>query len=134
MISLASNVTPWAPRILSVLRIVTALLFFEHGTSKILGFPASHMNPPLLSLAGIAGFFEFFGSALLLVGFLSRPVAFLLAGEMAFAYFIAHMPKSFFPLQNGGDSAVLFCFVFLYLFFAGPGPWSIDAKVRPAEA
>ena len=119
---------PWAPRMLSVLRIVSALIFMAHGTQKILGFPASAMNPPLLSLFGIAGLLELIGGALLVVGLFSRPVAFILSGQMAFAYFIAHAPKSFFPALNGGDAAILFCFVFLYIAFAGPGPWSIDAQ------
>jgi putative oxidoreductase len=118
---------------LSVLRIVTALVFMTHGTQKILGFPASTMHPPLLSMPGIAGLFELIGGALLVIGLFSRPVAFLLSGEMAVGYFIAHAPKSFFPALNGGDAAVLFCFVFLYLFFAGPGPWSLDALRDPAE-
>lgn len=118
----------WAPRMLSVLRIVSALIFMAHGTQKILGFPASAMNPPLLSLSGIAGLLELVGGALLVVGLFSRPVAFILSGQMAFAYFIAHAPKSFFPALNGGDAAILFCFVFLYIAFAGPGPWSIDAQ------
>ena len=113
---------------LSILRIVSALVFMAHGTQKILGFPASSMNPPLLSLSGIAGLLELIGGALLVVGLFSRPVAFILSGQMAFAYFIAHAPKSFFPALNGGDAAILFCFVFLYIAFAGPGPWSIDAQ------
>lgn len=118
----------WAPRMLSVLRIVAALIFMAHGTQKILGFPASAMNPPLLSMPGIAGLLELVGGALLVIGLFSRPVAFILSGEMAFAYFLAHAPKSVFPALNGGDAAILFCFVFLYVAFAGPGPWSIDAQ------
>ena len=132
--SLASSTSPWAPRVLSILRIVAALVFMAHGTQKILGFPASTMHPALLSLPGIAGMLEMIGGVLLVVGLFSRPVAFLLSGEMAVAYFIGHAPKSFFPALNGGDAAILFCFVFLYIFFAGPGPWSVDAQVRPAEA
>ncbi|CAO4177071.1 DoxX family protein [Methylorubrum populi] len=118
----------WSPRMLSVLRIVSALIFMAHGTQKILGFPASSMNPPLLSLFGAAGLLELIGGALLLIGLFSRPVAFLLSGQMAFAYFIAHAPKSPFPALNGGDAAILYCFVFLYIAFAGPGPWSLDAQ------
>jgi putative oxidoreductase len=121
----------WAPRILSILRIVAALLFFEHGTSKLLGFPPSdHSGPEVLSLSWIAGALELVGGALLIVGLFTRPVAFILAGEMAFAYWMAHAPKSAFPLLNGGDSAILYCFVFLYLAFAGGGPWSLDALRR----
>jgi putative oxidoreductase len=117
----------WTPRMLSVLRIVAALLFFEHGTQKLLGFPPSEREVPILSLSGIAGVLELFGGALLVVGLFTRPVAFMLSGLMAFAYWIAHAPQSFFPVLNGGDAAILFCFLFLYIVLAGPGPWSIDA-------
>lgn len=117
---------------MAVLRIVTALLFIEHGTAKLFGFPAMQMAgdapagglPPLMLIGGIL---EVFGGLAILVGFLTRPVAFILAGEMAVAYWMMHVPSGgFFPLTNGGDSAVLFCFVFLYLVFAGPGAWSVD--------
>lgn len=120
----------WAPRILSILRIVAALLFFEHGTAKLLGFPPSDHSPEVLSLSWIAGALELVGGALLIVGLFTRPVAFIVAGEMAFAYWMAHAPKSAFPLLNGGDAAILYCFVFLYLAFAGGGPWSLDALRR----
>jgi putative oxidoreductase len=116
----------WAPRALAVLRIMTALLFMQHGTQKILGFPPSDMETAILSLAGIAGLLELFGGLLVLIGLFTRPVAFVLSGEMAVAYWMVHAPQSFFPIVNGGDSAVLYCFVFLYLVFAGPGAWSID--------
>ena len=119
--------TTWAPRVLSLLRIVTALLFIEHGTQKLLGFPASDFSPAVLSLPWIAGVLEIFGGAAVLVGFWTRPVSFLLSGTMAVAYFTVHAPQSFFPVLNGGDAAILFCFIFLYLTFAGPGPWSLDA-------
>ena len=123
--------TAWAPRILSVLRIMSAMLFMEHGTLKILGFPASDRPAPeLLSLSGMAGVLEFFGGVLLVVGLFTRPVAFLLSGQMAFAYFIAHAPRSFYPVLNGGDAAILYCFVFLYFVFSGGGTWSIDAYRR----
>lgn len=125
---LTTTTAPWAPRMLSVLRIVSALIFMAHGTQKILGFPASTMNPAMFSLPWIAGVLELVGGALLLVGLFSRPVAFVLSGEMAFAYFIGHAPKSLYPALNGGDAAILYCFVFLYIFFAGPGPWSVDAQ------
>ena len=119
----------WAPRMLSVLRIMSALLYIEHGSQKLLGFPASERGPvALFSFYGFAGFLELFGGILLLVGLFTRPVAFVLSGMMAVAYFMAHAPQSFFPANNGGDAAILFCFVFLYLFTAGPGPWSVDAK------
>lgn len=120
----------WAPRVLSILRIVAALLFFEHGTTKLLGFPPSDHSPEVLSLSWIAGALELVGGALLIVGLFTRPVAFILSGEMAFAYWMAHAPRSAFPLVNDGDSAVLYCFVFLYLAFAGGGPWSLDALRR----
>ncbi len=122
-----SLTTTWTPRGLSVLRIMSAMLFMEHGTLKILGVPASDKPAPeLLSLGGIAGVLELFGGALLVLGLFTRPVAFLLSGVMAFAYFIAHAPGSFFPVLNGGDAAILYCFVFLYFAFAGGGAWSID--------
>jgi putative oxidoreductase len=120
----------WAPRALSILRIVAALLFFEHGTSKLLGFPPSDHSPEVLSLSWIAGALELVGGAFLIVGLFTRPVAFILSGEMAFAYWMAHAPRSAFPLSNGGDAAILYCFVFLYLAFAGGGPWSLDALRR----
>ncbi len=123
--------TVWAPRLLSVLRIMTALLFMAHGTMKLLGFPdTGKPGPELFSLMGLAGTLEMVGGALLVLGLFTRPVAFILAGEMAFAYFMAHAPQNFFPIKNGGESAVLFCFVFLYLTAAGAGAWSIDAARR----
>jgi putative oxidoreductase len=127
----------WAPRMLSILRIMTALLFMEHGAQKLLGFPASpNPGPALLSLLGLAGVLELFGGALVALGLFTRPVAFVLSGEMAFAYFIGHAPRSFFPVLNGGDAAILYCFVFLYLAVVGAGVWSLDAmRVRaPARA
>lgn len=124
----ADTLTAWAPRVLSVLRIVTALIFMEHGTFKILGFPSTgEPGPDLSSLPGIAGFFELIGGALLAIGLFTRPVAFVLSGVMAVAYFTAHAPNGFFPMLNGGDAAILYCFVFFYFVFAGPGPWSVDA-------
>ena len=120
----------WAPRVLSVLRIVAALLFFEHGLSKLLGFPPSDHSAEFLTLPWFAGVLELVGGALLIVGLFARPVAFILSGEMAFAYWMAHAPRSPFPLVNGGDAAILYCFVFLYLAFAGGGPWSLDALLR----
>jgi putative oxidoreductase len=120
----------WQPYFLSVLRIMTGLFFLEHGTSKFLGFPHVERVPAALSMPGIGGMLELVGGALIALGLFTRPVAFLLSGEMAVAYFVAHAPRAFFPVLNGGDAAVLFCFVFLYLFFAGPGPWSIDALMK----
>ncbi|MEO8752310.1 MAG: DoxX family protein [Casimicrobiaceae bacterium] len=122
----------WSPRILSVLRIVTAFLFMVHGTSKLFNIPqqATARSLDLMSLIGVQGMLEFGGGLLLLVGLFSRPVAFILCGDMAVAYFMSHWPKSWLPYLNGGDAAVLYCFVFLYLWVAGPGPWSIDARLR----
>jgi putative oxidoreductase len=120
----------WQPQFLSVLRIMAGLLFLEHGTSKYLGFPHVDKVPEALSMSGVGGMLELVGGALIALGLFTRPVAFLLAGEMAIAYFYAHAPRAFFPVLNAGDAAILFCFVFLYLFFAGPGPWSIDAMMK----
>ena len=119
----------WSPRLLSVLRIVAALLFLQHGLAKLLHFPHVAMfdQLQLLSLIGLAGVIELVGGALLLVGLFTRPVAFIMSGEMAVAYFMAHAPRGFFPLQNQGELAILFCFVFLYLAAAGGGPWSVDS-------
>ena len=117
----------WRPRVLSLLRIVTGFLYVQHGTQKMFGFPAPQHNPfELFSLLGVAGCLEVAGGILILVGLFTRPVAFLLSGEMAFAYFIAHAPRSFWPMLNGGELAVMWCFLFLYLAFAGGGQWSID--------
>ena len=120
----------WQPQFLRVLRIMAGLLFLEHGTSKYLGFPHVDKVPEALSMSGVGGMLELVGGALIALGLFTRPVAFLLAGEMAIAYFYAHAPRAFFPVLNAGDAAILFCFVFLYLFFAGPGPWSIDAMMK----
>lgn len=119
----------WQPQILSILRIMSALLILQFGTAKILGFPAVPMfaGVTLGSLSSVAGLIELVGGTLLLIGLFSRPVAFVLSGEMAFAYFIGHAPNGFFPILNGGTLAALFCFVYLYLAAAGPGPWSVDA-------
>lgn len=122
----------WSPRVLSVLRIVTGLLFMQYGSAKLFHIPHVAMfdNLHLMSLLGIQGVLELGGGLLLLIGLFSRPVAFVLSGDMAVAYFIAHWPRSWLPILNGGDLAVLFCFVFLHLWAAGPGPWSIDARLR----
>ncbi|GGH09071.1 hypothetical protein GCM10007036_04910 [Alsobacter metallidurans] len=124
-----SALNAWAPRMLSVLRIMTGLLFLEHGTQKLLGFPASGKpGPELFSLSWTSGLLELVGGVFIVLGLFTRPVAFLLAGEMAVAYFMAHAPRGFFPVNNGGDAAILYCFVFLYLMVAGAGPWSVDAR------
>jgi putative oxidoreductase len=129
--TIATRWRSWAPYLLSVLRIVAAFLFIQFGTAKVFGFPAPIMpgggTAPMGSLAWVAGSLETYGGLLLLVGLFTRPVAFLLSGEMAFAYFIGHAPSGFWPVLNQGHPAVQFCFVFLYLSAAGPGPWSLDA-------
>ncbi len=117
----------WAPRLLSVLRIVSGFLFMAHGAQKWLGFPVPRSTPSVLwSLSGFAGALELVGGFLLLIGLFTRPVAFVLSGLMAFAYFIAHAPVDFWPIVNRGELAALYSFVFLYLFAAGGGPWSVD--------
>jgi putative oxidoreductase len=125
--------TIWAPRILSVLRIVVGLVLLQYGLAKLFGWPPVEIfeNLKWLSLFGIAGMFELVGGTLLVLGLFTRPVAFILSGEMAAAYFIEHIRLSFFPIQNEGDLAVTLCFTFLYLSFAGGGPWSLDA-ILPA--
>jgi len=122
----------WAPRALSVLRIITGLMIIEHGMGKIIGFPAypAYANVQPLSLIGAAGFIELIGGALLIIGLWTQPAAFILSGEMAFAYFIGHFPKGFLPLINGGTLAILYCFTCLYLSTAGAGPWSVDASMK----
>jgi len=119
----------WEPRMLSILRIVVGLLYLEHGLNKIFNFPALSNRAPynLFSLTpGLAGPLEMIGGAMIAVGLFTRPVAFILSGEMAFAYFMAWAPKNFFPLVSGGDAALLYCFIFLYFFVAGAGVWSLD--------
>ena len=115
------------PYILSILRIVVALLFMEHGLQKYIGFPSA--GPPMTTLLYVQSVVEIVGGILLLIGAYTRVVSFILAGDMAAAYFMAHFPRSFFPAANGGDAAVLFCFAFFYIFFAGGGPWSVDRAV-----
>jgi putative oxidoreductase len=122
-----ARMNEWRPYVLSILRIVAALLFMEHGYSKLFGFPVP--GPPLQGLLILAAYLEGFGGLLLLVGAYTRIVAFILSGEMAFAYFMAHAPRGFYPLANGGEGAILFCFIFLYMAFAGGGLWSVDRTV-----
>lgn len=136
MADLHSFYSTWSPRLLSILWIVTALLFMEHGGQKLFGFPPSQQGGtvPLLSLFGVAGVLELFGGLLILLGLFTRPVAFILAGEMAVAYFMAHAPQGFWPVLNRGELAVLYCFVFLYLAVAGGGLWSVDHLWRGGQA
>nr|WP_295663140.1 DoxX family protein [Polymorphobacter sp.] len=121
-----------APKVLAALRVMTALLYVEHGMIKLFGFPAGAPpgKVPLMGLFGVAGVLEFVGGLLILLGLFTRPVAFLLAGQMAVAYFMAHAPSSPYPAINHGEPAILFCFIFLYLSVAGPGAWSIDGGRR----
>jgi putative oxidoreductase len=125
-------------RALAILRVVTAYIFMLHGTAKLFGMPHQAMfdNLPILSLIGFAGILEFAGGLLLLIGLFTRPVAFVLCGFMAVAYFMAHASQGnpLLPILNQGDLAVLFCFVFLYFVFAGAGPWSVDAALRRRRA
>lgn len=116
----------WAPHLLSILRIISAFLFMEHGSMKLFGFPAPMGDIPLFSLMGLAGTLELVGGFLLLIGLFTRPTAFILSGEMAFAYFMAHAPQGFWPALNHGEPAALYCFIFLYLATAGGGSWSAD--------
>lgn len=120
----------YSPYVLSIMRIIVALLFLEHGTSRMFGFPSPLATPPVFTMYWFAGSIELIGGALLLAGLLTRPVALIMSGEMAFAYFISHAPRGFFPILNRGDAAILFCFAFLYIAFAGPGPISADALWR----
>jgi putative oxidoreductase len=122
-------VNTWTPRLLGVLRIITGFLFIQHGSAKLMGIPHVAMfdGVQLFSLMGIAGLLELIGGGLMILGLFTRPVAFVLSGEMAAAYFMAHAPKAFLPLVNQGELAVLFCFVFLYFAVAGAGAFSIDA-------
>lgn len=119
----------WTPQLLSILRIIAALLFFAHGSAKYFSFPQVEMlsNVSPMSPGGIAGILELVGGALLVIGLFSRLAAFILSGLMAVAYFMAHAPQNFHPILNGGELAIMYCFVFLYIAAAGPGPWSVDA-------
>jgi putative oxidoreductase len=119
-----------APYVRSIVRIAVALLFLEHGLSRLFGWPSPLPTPPMLSMYWFAGAIELCGGILLGLGLFTRPAAFVMSGEMAFAYFLSHAPRGFFPILNGGDGAILYCFIFLYFAFAGPGPWSLDAMWR----
>ena len=132
----SNRISAWSPQVLSVLRIASALLFMQHGTMKLLDYPPTGQNADLelMSIVGVAGVLELFGGALLAVGLFTRPVAFILSGMMAVAYFLAHAPRGFFPILNDGELAALYCFVFFYLAFAGGGAWSLDALWRRSEA
>jgi len=123
--------TEWGPRVLSIVRIVAALIFMAHGTAKIFGFPDTGRDAPeFMSQLWIGGWIEVIGGILLLLGLFTRPTAFILSGMMAVAYWQFHAPQNFHPQLNGGDAAILYCFIFLYMAFVGGGPWSLDAILR----
>ena len=136
MANLTSLRLSWEPRILSLLRIVTGLLFLQHGLNKLFNFPATANHVPYNAsslVPGLQGPIELIGGLLIVLGLFTRPVAFILSGNMAVAYFMAHAARGFFPLQNGGNGgelAILYCFVFLYLWLAGGGEWSLDRLLR----
>ena len=131
--NLFNGASRWQSEALAILRIVTGLTFMAHGVIKLFGFPEGAMpgQQEIVSLMGLAGILETVGGALIIVGLFTRPTAFILSGMMAVAYFMGHFPQSPYPAVNGGDAAILFCFVFLYLVTSGPGAWSLDgAKKR----
>jgi putative oxidoreductase len=128
MLSSLDRFSKYQPEVLSIARVVIGLLFLEHGMSKLLDFPHGPIQPAIGSLIGVQGIIEIVGGVLFILGFLTRPVAFILAGDMAFAYFMAHAPKGTYPMLNGGDAAILYCFVFLIYFVSGPGRWSVDGS------
>ncbi|HLI98722.1 MAG TPA: DoxX family protein [Bradyrhizobium sp.] len=128
---LLDRVSKYMPEVLSIARFVIGLLFLEHGTAKLFDFPhGTTAQPGMGSLLWYQGIIELVGGALFAAGFLTRPVAFLLCGDMAVAYFMQHAPKNTFPMLNGGDAAILYCFVFLIYFVAGPGRWSADGSAK----
>ena len=125
--------TTWAPRVLSILRIIAGFLILQHGLQKVFGFPAGsppQPTPPLLSMMGFVGILELVGGILLIIGLFTRPAAFILSGLLAVAYFMAHAPQGFWPVLNKGELAALYSFVFLYLAAAGGGEWSLDRMLR----
>lgn len=135
MICSEATCKAWTPRILGIMRIVTGFLFLQHGTAKLLGTPHIAMfdGLQLVSLIGLAGILELVGGLLILIGLFTRPVAFILSGEMAVAFFMAHAPHGLLPMLNQGELAVMYCFVFLYLSFAGGGEFSLDAMRRKGK-
>jgi putative oxidoreductase len=129
---LLDRVAGFSPYLLSIVRIVVGLLFFEHGLSKMVGFPTGQARE-LFTLSWYSGAIEFVAGALIVAGLATRAVAFIASGEMAFAYFLAHAPQSFYPIVNRGEGAILYCFIFLYIFAAGGGPWSLDAVLHKRD-
>ena len=129
MSGVATARNQWEPRILSIVRIMAGLLFLEHGTAKLLGFPPGTATPAMFGLLWFSGLIELVGGALVTVGLFTRFAAFIMSGEMAFAYFLSHAPHGFFPMSNRGEAAVLYCFIFLYFAVAGGGCWSLDEQI-----
>jgi len=129
MSGIAVHRSEWEPRVLSVMRIVVGLLFMEHGLGKLFGFPSAAMMPAAFTLYWFAGVIEAVGGLLLTLGLFTRPVAFIMSGEMAIAYFYSHQPRNLYPLNNGGDAAILYCFIFFYIFVVGGGCWSLDRLI-----
>jgi putative oxidoreductase len=127
-----NSLSRYAPQALAVLRIVTALIFILHGTQKLFGFPPPSQNglPAMFTLFWFGAILEAFGGLLILIGLWTRPVAFILAGEMAYAYWMFHAPRGLYPTLNGGDAAILYCFVFLYLVVAGAGAFALDNRAK----
>ncbi len=123
---MTDRLSAYAPQALAVLRVVAALLFLAHGTQKLMGFPAAEFAPPMFSIFWFAGVIEIITGILIGIGLFTRPAAFIASGTMAVAYWMVHAPGSAFPANNGGDAAILFCFFFLYLVFAGPGAWAVN--------
>jgi putative oxidoreductase len=137
MPALAKQLSEWEPRVLSIVRIVAGLLYLQHGLAKFFNFPVPFPGgqPAMLTLYWFAAIIEVFGSLLLILGLFTRAAAFIMSGEMAIAYFYVHMPRGgFFPLANGGEPVILYCFIFLYFFVAGGGAWSLDRMISSRRA
>jgi putative oxidoreductase len=133
-VNIQDTAARYAPYVLSIMRIVAALLFLEHGLSRLFGWPSAMPTPAAFSMYWFAGAIELVGGVLVALGLFTRPAALIMSGEMAFAYFISHAPSGFFPILNRGDAAILYCFVFLYIAFAGGGPWSVDALIARSSS
>jgi putative oxidoreductase len=134
MSGIVAGSSEWQSRILSILRIMVGLLFMEHGTAKLLGFPAGGPMPAMFALSWFAGWIELVGGAIVALGLFTRIAAFIMSGEMAIGYFLVHAPQGFFPMLNRGEAAILYCFVFLYFAFAGGGEWSLDRLIWPTAS